>query len=243
MSVAVRRSLSSILSIALIATLAFTTYTATRADASHEPANKVAVAGSTRQVIGEEAGPEVIMQEQLRVSSPADLMIQVQLECSLVTDVKTVGDDDQAAGAQFDVWVTVDGTPVPVSSVPTLDEDGNPIEDNGSVTFCNRRYQRTVSGLNNGVADDDSDDDLTIETFLDTKSTHGFNWIALNTGRDGYDKDGDNVLTVQVWADYTEEETSAKANAEAVIGNRTLIIEPDNFSVHEAVVEGPGAGN
>ena len=238
----VRRSLSSILSIALIATLAFTTYTATRADASHEPANKVAAASSVVEVVGEAEGPVSIMQEQLRVASPTDLMIQVQLECSLVTDVRTEGDDDQHAEAQFDVWVTVDGTPVPVSSTPTYNEDGTVIADDGSVTFCNRRYQRVISGLNNGLVDDDSDDDLTIETFLKTKSTHGFNWIALNTGRDGYDKNGDNILDIQVWADYSESETE-KSEASAVIGNRTLIIEPDNFSVHEAVVERSGAGN
>src|SRR5687768_15892965 len=119
MSSAVRRSLSSILSIALIATLAFTTYTATRADASHEPANKVAAAGSTVEVIGVAEEPKVIMEEQLRVASPTDLMLQVQLECSLVTDVKTTGDDDQHAEAQFDVWVTIDGVPVPVSSDDT----------------------------------------------------------------------------------------------------------------------------
>ena len=238
----VRRSLSSILSIALIATLAFTTYTATRADASHEPANKVAAAGSTIEVIGEAEGPVSILQEQLRVSSPADLLIQVQLECSLVTDVKTTGDDDQHAEAQFNVWVTVDGTPVPVSAVAPANNEGGTDGDNGSVTFCNRRYQRIVSGLNNELDTDDSDDDLTIETFLKTKATHGFNWIALNTGRDGYDKDGDNVLDVQVWADYTESETDT-GTASAVIGGRTLIIEPENLSVHEAVVERPGAGN
>lgn len=207
------------------------TYVAPQADASHEPANKVAVAGSTAEVLGVNDAAEVILSEQLRVASPTDLGLLVQLECSLVTDVKTVGDDDQFAEAKFDVWVTIDGVEVPVA------QDGE-----GEVTFCNRRYQRAVSGLNNGTLDDDSDDDLTIETFLDTKSTHGFNWIALNSGNE-YDADGDNVLTVEVWARYTEAESNADQNAEAVIGNRTLIIEPNNYSVHEAVVQGPGAGN
>lgn len=227
------RTISTIVAAMLAAAIAFTAYTAQSSEAHHEPANKVAVAGSTIEVIGEEEGPVSIMQETMRVASPTDLGLLVQLECSLVTDVKTVGDDDQSAEAQFDVWVTVDGTPVPVAT-------GD--ENEGRVTFCNRRYQRIVSGLNNATDTDDSDDDLTIETFLSTKSTHGFNWIALNTGRDGYDKNNDNILDIQVWADYTETETE-NGNAEAVIGNRTLIVQPDNYSVHEAVTERPGTGN
>ena len=218
------------------------TYVAPQAGASHEPANKIAAAGSTTEVIGVEEGARPIMSETLRVASPTDLGILVQLECSLVTDVKTVGDDDQSAEAQFDVWVTIDGTRVPVSAAAPANNEAGTAGDDGSVTFCNRRYQRIVSGLNNATDTDDSDDDLTIETFLSTKSTHGFNWIALNTGRDGYDANGDNILNVQVWADYTESETE-NGNAEAVIGNRTLIIEPNNYSVHEAVVQAPGAGN
>lgn len=238
MASSLTRKLPTIVGALLLAATLFTAYTATQATAGHTPANKTAVAGSTVDVIGEAEGPVSIMQEQLRVSSPADLKLYVQLECSLVTDVKTVGDDDQSAEAQFDVWVTIDNKPVPVAATVPTGEGA----DDGRVTFCNRRYQRVVSNLNNGAADDDSDDDLTIETFFSTKSTHGFNWIALNVGRDGYDANGDNILDIQVWADYTEAETS-KATASAVIGKRTLIIEPDKFAVHEAVLERPGVGN
>ena len=236
------RNTSNIVAGILAATLAFTVFTAQASQASHEPANKVAAAGSTVLVQGVEEEAQVILQEQLKVSSPADLQLLVQLECSLVTDVKTEGDDDQHAEAQFDVWITIDGTRVPVSAAAPSNQEGGTEGDDGSVTFCNRRYQRIVSGLNNGVLDDDSDDDLTIETFLSTKSTHGFNWIALNTGRDGYDANGDNILDIKVWADYTESE-SETGTADAVIGNRTLIVEPTNLSVHEAVVQAPGAGN
>lgn len=242
MASSLTRKIPTILGTLLLAATLFTAYTATNATASHEPANKVAAAGSTTEIIGVQEGPVSILQEQLRVASPTDLMIHVQLECSLVTDVKTVGDDDQSAEAQFNVWVTIDGTRVPVSAVAPDNNEAGTTGDDGSVTFCNRRYQRIVTGLNNEPDTDESDDDLTIETFLSTKSTHGFNWIALNTGRDGYDLNGDNILDIQVWADYTETQ-SEKSNAEAVIGARTLIIEPDNFSVHEAVLERPGAGN
>ncbi len=232
MARAVRGVPTLLVGVLLIAVL-FTAYTAQTSLAHHEPADKVAVAGSTRQVIGVEADPEVIMQEQMRVSSPSDLLLQVELECSLVTDVTTEGDDDQHAEAQFQVWVEIDGTPVTVSGDDT----------NGKVVFCNRRYQRIVSGLNDVPDTDDSDDDLTIETFLSTRSTHGFNWIAIDAGRDTvYDTNNDNILNIEVWADYTESET-ARGNAEAVIGKRTLIIEPTKLSVHEIVVEEPGVGN
>ena len=228
-----------------VASLLIVSYVAQGADASHEPANKTAVAGSTIVRIAEEAEAQPILQETMRVASPTDLMLQVQLECSLITNVKTVGDDDQHAEAKFDVWVTIDGVRVPVSAAAPANNEAGNTGDEGTVTFCNRRYQRIVSNLEEGnpPVDDDSDDDLTIETFLSTKSTHGFNWIALNTGRDGYDVDGNNILDIKVWADYTESESSPEQKAEAVIGNRTLIVEPDNFSVHEAVQPGPGAGN
>ncbi len=234
------RSISTLVAAILAVAIAFAAYTAQSSQAHHEPANKVAVAGSTVEVIGKDEPPVSIMQETMRVASPTDLGILVQLECSLVTNVKTVGDDDQTAMAQFDVWVTLDGEEVPVAA--TVPQGAG--ADDGHVTFSNREYRRKVSGLANNPNTDLSDDDLTIETFLSTKSTHGFNWIALDSGGEYYDKNNDNILDIQVWADYTETESdAAKVDAEAIIGKRTLIVQPDNYSVHEAVLERPGTGN
>ncbi|MGH7856760.1 MAG: hypothetical protein ACREQY_05465 [Candidatus Binatia bacterium] len=169
------------------------------AQAAHEPANKTAVSASSVEVAGPTEEVE-ILQATVRTSSPADLWLAVTLECSLVTDVTTMGNDDQMAQAGIDVWIEIDGNRVFVS---TDDPEG------GEVTFCNRMYRRQTEMFD--------DEDATIRTFFSTKSAHGFNWTSFNVGSGVHD--------IRVKA-ALDEEASQNATAEAVIGNRTLVVEP-----------------
>ena len=186
------------MSCALVASALFLAAAAPPASAEHEPANKAAVSAASTEIAG--PGEEVeILHATVKTSNPADLRLDVTLECSIVTDVTTVGNDSSSAQAGVDVWIEIDGNPVFVS---TDDPSG------GRITFCNRKYQRTTSLFD--------DEDATIETFFDTKSAHGFNWASFNVGS------GTHQIVVKA---TLSQETSGDATAEAVIGNRTLIVD------------------
>lgn len=196
--------------------------------ADHEPANKVAAAGTSVESF-DDATP--ILSETVRVSSPADLILSVTLECSILTELTTGGTgeggatDFAEAEGRVDIWIEVDGKPVPVST-STASNQNRP----GAVTFCNREYRREVTD------EEDPQDGLDEEhDFIRTKDANSFNWLALNTGST-YDDlaNGQNILEIVVWADYMTS-TAGEAVADAFVGQRTLIAEPTNASIHETV--------
>lgn len=167
------------------------------ASATHQPADKVAASGS--DVLVTDPGTAItILKETLRTSSPADLILGVTLECSIATDLTTVGNDSEQAEGRVRVWVEIDGKPVPVAG-----------EDDGRVTFCNQAYHRDTTNFD--------DEDATIRTYLLTAAANGFNWLALNLGN--------GIHTVEVKAELTETATNENT-ADAAIGRRTLMIEP-----------------
>ena len=176
-----------------------------------EPANKFAASGSSTEVIGAN-NTVVLLHEQVKTSKPTDLVFGVTLECSITTEVTTTGTDNQFAEGTVRVWVEVDGVPVPVSQ-----DD----PDAGRVVFCNRFYQRATT-----FGTDDQDNAIT--TFMRTRNANGFNWMLLNAGSA--------VHQIEVKAEFTTNQ-SATANALAVVGNRTLIVEPVKAERNEVVVE------
>lgn len=171
------------------------------AEAGHRPADRVAVSGSNVEVFAPQ-DEVVLLSQSLRTSTPADLLLQVTAECSIVTNVTTVGNDDQSAAGRVTVWVEIDGNEVPVAS-----------GGEGDVVFCNRSYRRQTLNFD--------DEDATIRTFFATRSTHGFNWVAVNVGS--------GVHTVEVKATL-EALSTPGAEAEAAVGNRTLVVEPTHLA-------------
>jgi hypothetical protein len=183
--------------------------------ANHEPANKVSAAGSSTEVFGPPMnGTSVVtlLSERVKTSKPTDLILGVTCECSITTEVTTIGTDTQGAEGSIRVWVEVDGVPVPVS---TNDPDV------GRVVFCNRLYERTTQ-----LGSDDEQD--SIRTFMRTRSANGFNWMALNVGSATH--------LIEVKAELTTSST-ARSSALAVVGNRTLIVEPVKSANDETVTE------
>jgi len=175
------------------------------AGANHQPADKAQTAGSDILVTAP-AVETPILTTTMRSSTPSDVTFAVTLECSIATSVKTTGNDDQSASGVVDVWVEVDGTPVPVDS---SDPDGR-------VTFCNEAHRRVTTLFD--------DEDATIETFHTSKQANGFNWSKLNMGN--------GVHTIVVKALLTETATNPNT-ADAAIGNRTLTINPTHMANDE----------
>ena len=182
-----------------------------QAQATHKPADKVVASGSTTEVT-EPGAEQTILSGILRSSTTSDLMLSVTAECSIATDVKTVGNDDQSAEGVVEVWVEIDGEAVGVQNIGTSTTTAEPADD-GKVVFCNRAYRRKTSLF--------EDEDATIETFEKTKQANGFNWVALNVGN--------GIHTVEVKANLTETQTN-EATADAAIGSRTLVIEPTKLA-------------
>ncbi|MFN2614069.1 MAG: hypothetical protein ABR552_04545 [Actinomycetota bacterium] len=174
------------------------------------PANKAAAVGTTTQVAAP-AQDVTLMTKTIRTSSPQDLLFEVTAECSIVTNVTTTGTDDQRAFGHIEMWVTFDGRPVLV---------GPDDSQAGRVVFCDRAYERQTT-----FNQDDQDD--AIATFFSTRSTHAFNWILLNAGS--------GLHQVQLHALLTATATNT-ATAEAVLGNRTIIISPAHFAQNADLV-------
>ncbi|HLE97640.1 MAG TPA: hypothetical protein VI997_09750 [Candidatus Thermoplasmatota archaeon] len=179
--------------------------------ATHSPANKVAVAASTLDVLnaplgaeGSSSTVETLLSGSMKTSSPTDLLLRVSLECTIWTNVTTVGNDDSRSAATVSVWIEIDGTPVGVNAA-----DGT----GGKVVFCDRSYQRVTSLFD--------DEDATIQTFLRTRSAHSFEWISLNTGS------GEHDIVVKAQLDV---QVAGTGGVQAVVGKRTLVAEPTRLA-------------
>jgi hypothetical protein len=216
--------------------------------ASTSAANKVWVAGSTLEVMtaglnapGAESQDEVVLSRgQIKFSTPTDLRISVAAECALWTNTATTGDDDSEAKARVEMWVTLDGKTVPVSSDDTTADSGalfDPANQGpaGHVVFCNRANRMKTEGFTS--ADNSG---LIIRSYNRSRTANGFNWGALNVSvsqaEGGYDNpaNGNNILDVVVHARLSDSVTDAKVSdaqpdspyAKAAVGKRTLFVEP-----------------
>lgn len=178
------------------------------------PADKVSASGATTIVSGPNEEVD-LLSATVKLSSPTDLMLAVTLECTITTELTTVGDDSANASGSLDIWIEIDGSPVPVSQ----DDTTNP----GEVTFCNRTYQRSTSMFD--------DEDATIRSFIGTRSSHGFNWLALD---ELWATSSTNVHEIVVKGRLTQE-TSGDATATVAVGKRTLLIEPTKVANGETV--------
>lgn len=187
------------------------------------PADKVTVAASNLQVVP--AGDTVILSAQMRTSTTADLILQLTLECSILTQVSTTGTATSSASGSIRSWVTIDNVPVPVVSLPSQQNNQKPPTpaDNGQVTFCNRDARQTVTdGDSPGVGSSD-----TITEYLQTKEANGFNWAAFNIGN--------GIHTLQVHASLAASSSNPPASAASgYVGNRTLVVQPTSLALNQS---------
>ncbi|MDQ4095251.1 MAG: hypothetical protein M3174_03470 [Actinomycetota bacterium] len=256
-----RAHVSTLVGIALIMVLLAGHFGQGAVNAHHEPANKFAAAGSAVEDV-EPNTDHVILSETMKVSSPFDLALSATAECSILTYLRTTGSSTPGASelsrteGRVEMWITIDGKRVPVQTGDIDPQTPGVQQDDGEVTFCNREYERRVidtedDGDGNGDGIDEERD------FIRTKNANAFNWFALDVGANYDDPTvpagaGNNIVLVELWARYYKEgadpcqETTAGTQedcSDAYVGKRTLVAEPTNASVHEAVLPGPGTGN
>ena len=80
--------------------------------------------------------------------------------------------------------------------------------DNGKVVFCNRAFKISAPLVGPEV----------VSLYQKTRSTHAFNWGALNVGN------GIHTLVVKARLDASV--TGIGTFAQAAVGKRTLVVEP-----------------
>lgn len=229
-------------------------------NAHHEPANKFAAAGAAIDDFGANAD-HVVLSETMKVSTPFDLALSATAECSILTYLRSEADGSGLPSnttGRVEMYVTIDGTPVPVQTGDIDPDEPGVQNDDGKVTFCNRTYERRITDTENNTPMDGIDEE---RDFIETRTANAFNWFALDVGR-AYDKPdvpagaGNNIVLVELHARYTDTDAAAGSTCDpstadpdqddcsrAYVGKRTLVAEPTNASVHEAVLPGPGAGN
>jgi hypothetical protein len=193
-----------------------------------QPANKVVAAGGKTEVVAPQE-EVTLLQGTIKTSKPTDLMFSTALECSILTQLKT-SDESQTANAEGTVrgWIEVDDKIVSLNQVSSPPQDPNdPATHNGNdtdkVTFCNREYQRTVTDDEDPLDGQDIEDD-----YIRTKASHAFNWVQMNLGS--------GVHKIELVADL-ETNTAGEATAQAVVGNRSLIVEPTKMANNAVISE------
>jgi hypothetical protein len=193
------------------------------------PANKAVAAGSTLAIVGANQ-TQTLLTATFKTSKPEDLLLTVSAECSILTQLVTNNNNPSAdAQAGVHMWLTLDGKVIPVqdASAPPQDPSqqaaGDPAKD--GVTFCDREYQRTVT---NGETAPDGID--TQSDYIRTKSAHAFSWVRLNAGS------GDH--TIALVAQFNDSTSGDPGNvAQAIIGNRTLVIEPTKLANNAVIAD------
>lgn len=217
----------AVLGLLLLALLLTWNPTGNRAVATHQPADKVAVAGSSIEVMSPQSAPVKLLEGTMKTSSPTDLIIEVTAECALWTATETVGNDSSEAFAQVKIYVTLDGKVIPVNGTEASDlatSRGLPVADAkadvGRVVFCNRAQRAVTSQFD--------DEDATTRLYLRTRSANAFNWITLNVGS------SPRPHKIEVWG-VLDTVLEGGLEAKAAVGKRTLVVFPAKLSNHAAI--------
>lgn len=219
-----RRSLviSSLAGAAVLASALFVIATGAFAGSGGEPADKVVAAGDHTLVMAPQEGA-TLLTATMSTSKPTDLVLQVSLECSILTTVTNVGTSTATASGQVRVWTEIDGQIAPIESTSEPPQETPPEgTEADKVVFCDRTH--TVEFMPTTETE-------TLKQFQETKNANAFNWLRFNVGA------GEHTITVK--ADLNTK--AANGTAEAVVGNRTLIVEPTKMS-NSAVISPSGSG-
>ena len=179
--------------VALVAVLTMSTVAiALSQSAVAAPANKTVMGSGNMGAQIASDGWQTIISGTIKTSTPSDLVISHDQECTIHTGLNLDQDNEQATSAiRQDIRLLVDGDVVPATYG---DEDG-------IVTLCGRAYHidtnvlSTVYELCNWAESLDldldgqpdnaevcTDDEVYFDSFIRTKQAHGWHWVALDVG-------------------------------------------------------------
>lgn len=200
------------------------------AGANHLPADKPFAAAS--KTVRFSPGTKVpLMTTTVRNAKTTDLVLQVSMECSIITDNVILGSDQPGAQESaltegtVRIWIEIDGKIVPIISSSSQSQSPPPAGDEtDKVTFCNRVFNRTVQDT-----EDPEDGYDRSRDYIETKSANAFNWVQLNVGSGTHN--------VTVYGDLSHFSTSGSA-ASAYVGNRSLVGIPGKFANDATINEG-----
>lgn len=175
-----------------------------------------------------------LLSATVRNAKPTDLILQVSMECSIITDNVILGSstpgaqESAATEGTVRIWVEIDGVIVPIisSSAPPQDPPAAG-DESDKVTFCNRVFKRTVQD-----SEDPQDGYDRSRDYIETKTSNGFNWVRLNMGS--------GVHTIVVKGDLSHFSTTG-SSASAFVGNRSLVGIPGKFA-NDATISDGGTG-
>lgn len=205
--------------------------------ATHTPADKVVAAGDSLTEVTE-GNNQTILTATIKSSKPSDLMMHVSAECSVATTHVRDGKTSENTAEGFArLWLEIDDKIVPImsSSAPPQDPNAQPAgTDEDKVTFC-RRSEDFDKTDNNAACLGESPVPAPVPPgvagcereswFMETKSANAFNWVRLNVGSGQH--------TIRLKADVSDTGSASagdSSTATALIGNRTLIVEPTKMS-------------
>lgn len=232
MSFVSRRALVGFALVATAAVAVPTTMAATSGGGGM-PAIKAVAAGSRLQVIGANQ-TATLLTATFKTSKTTDLLLTASLECAILTALTTNNANPTAmARSGVRAWLTLDGKVIPITDTSTPPQDpaasaaGDPVKD--GVNFCDREYQRTVTDQEDPTDGIDQTSD-----YIRTKSAHAFSWVRLNAGS--------GVHTVALMAQFNNSQTDT-GQAQAIVGNRTLVIEPTKLANNAVIAENGTSGS
>jgi hypothetical protein len=163
-------------------------------------------------------GPTALLTGTIKLSSPKNLVVEVTMDCSTLTDVTTTtsitttnSKDSSTSTAEaasgVHAWLTLTPagqTPDPTVGVIPIDPGGatNSTQLNaGDVTFCNHDLllSQTLSSTCTGTTCGQFTQTLSLALTLNEKSesANGFNWVSLP------DANTTQVETVTLWGQTT----------------------------------------
>ena len=157
-----------------------------------EPANKTTYGDTTIGALSAQSEWMPISSATIKTSTPSDLRISHNQECTIHTGLKLDQDNEQATSSiREDIRLrilTADGENRIIPAVPGTNDDGE-------ITLCGRAYHidtnvlSTVWELCQFVEGEDgldtevcSGDEVYFDSFIRTKQAHSWDWIAMNLG-------------------------------------------------------------
>ena len=184
--------------------------------ASNLPADKMTVTASATSVQGPNTDVPVLT-AQMKTSTVADLKLAVTSECTILSQITNAGTSMQNYIAKVELYITLDGQPVPVvPPATTTGASGNAGgTDDGKVVFCNREFTRSTSFDTNNES---------IKDIENTEQSDAFNWVALNVGN--------GVHTIVVHAKFTDT-NGTDTFAHGVISKRSLTVDTTNYFISQ----------